>query len=227
METITNFIQTAKNVAAWTIIAFVGGIFSALIIDTSGTVHMLHSWIAINDYFIVKVLAGFCGAFLLKRHHKAWRKWVLRKVVHFIEDLTELFWPVHREAGELEGIPHSELLDHLFTARSFKRQDIEDKFLIPRYKVTELKAELERVGVLVRGENNAHILNPEYSRQDVASIIQPVQRAKDLQPLFRKKGNGFTTQPSAKEIEKRVALPSPTSLVSAADLGFTKRLISA
>lgn len=227
MEKIANFIQMAKNVAAWTLISFIGGTFSALIIDTSGTVHMMHNVIAIQDYFIVKVIAGFVGAFMLRRYHKVWRKWFVRKLVHFVEDLTELFYPVTRTTDELEGIPHSELLDHLFTEKSFKRNDIENKFLLPRYKVTELKAELERVGVLVRGENNAHILNPAYSRQDVASIIHGKQRGRDLEMLFRKKGSGFTTEPSAKEIEARAAVPSPTPLLSAADFGFTKRAILA
>lgn len=71
----------------------------------------------------------------------------------------------------LEGIPVVELLDHLFEKESFKREEVENKFGIPRNRYTTLAIKLENIGVLIRGENNARVLNTEYSRADVAAIL--------------------------------------------------------
>lgn len=156
------------------------------------------------NYLIAKVISGFSLAYLLLRYRKSMTKWITNKIIWTIEDVTEIFFPVHRDSNELEGIPHSELLHHLFTERSFKRNDIEDKFLIPRYKVQELGESLERVNVLVRGENNSRVLNDDLSRADVSEIIRNAQTHKDLKPLFRKKGSSYTSLPSAKAIEKEI-----------------------
>ena len=48
-----------------------------------------------------------------------------------------------RTIDSIDGIPRLELLDHLFTVGSFKRDDVEKKWGIPRYRVTEISKKLE------------------------------------------------------------------------------------
>jgi len=74
---------------------------------------------------------------------------------------------------------------------------------------------LESIGVLVRGENNARILNEEYSRADVAAILENVGTARELKKVFRQTGpSSFTNQPTAKGMTQKVleaiqSTPSP------------------
>lgn len=50
----------------------------------------------------------------------------------------------------IEGIPTLELLDHLFEHQSFKREDIETKFAIPRNRYATLANKMESIGILKR-----------------------------------------------------------------------------
>ncbi len=105
----------------------------------------------------------------------------------------------------LEGIPTVELLDHLFQFESFKREDIEKKFWIPRNRYTTLAIKLENIGVLIRGENNARVLSTEYSRADVAAILEQAESAKELKAVFRQVGpTSYTKQPTGKWIIQKV-----------------------
>ena len=121
-----------------------------------------------------------------------------------------------KPTGEtLEGIPVVELLDHLFEHGSFKREDIEGKFGIPRNRYSILAAKLESIGVLIRGDSNARVLNLEYSRADVAAILASAKNARDLKQVFREVAPGsFTREPSGRGVLDRVRealspLPSP------------------
>jgi hypothetical protein len=114
----------------------------------------------------------------------------------------------------IEGIPTVELLDHLFEHQSFKRDDIEGKFGIPRNRYTLLAIKLEKIGVLIRGDSNSRILNPDYSRADIAAILASSENARDLQAVFREVAPGsFTREPTGRGIVDRVIeavqAPSP------------------
>lgn len=115
----------------------------------------------------------------------------------------------------IEGIPTVELLDHLFNHQSFKREEIEKKFWIPRNRYTTLAMKLENIGVLIRGENNARVLNTEYARADIAAILENVDNARALKAVFREVAPGsFTREPTGKTILEKVQsalspLPSP------------------
>lgn len=105
----------------------------------------------------------------------------------------------------IEWIPVVELLDHLFEFQSFKRDDVEKKFWIPRNRFSNLANRLEELNVLVRGENNARILNPEFSRSDVANIFNGAEWFEDLKPVFQKVSeNSWSVSPSKTRIIKNV-----------------------
>jgi len=86
------------------------------------------------------------------------------------------------QGGAIEGIPTGVLLDHLFTEKTFKRAEIEQKFRVPRYKYSELSRALRDLGVLTSGENNATILAPGLRRAEVARMLEGKTSAEDLKP---------------------------------------------
>lgn len=222
METNTTLIGTAVRILRNLGICLLGGVLTSFFFDALGTLLMLRDVLAWHDWLPGKAVLGFSLA--------VYHRWVLRTLRRHIRRIWDMLLDlIHFVAGEqlpsdcIDGIPRTELLDFLFREKSFKQQDVLTEFKIPRYRVTDLKQHLERVGILQRGECNAHVLNPEYSRQDIARMLDGVQTAADLQPLFRKREDGsFTSDPSAKEIERRV-----TSLLSAETVGFQRELVSA
>ncbi len=161
----------------------------------------------------------------------AWHSWGIPKVIVAIgvavnwQPITRFIWkkgirrayfavldlPVFLIGGSdfpsecIEDVPRVEILDHLFRNGTLLRNEAEVAFRLPRYRVTAIKQNLERVGVLVRGPNNSHVLNPEFSRQDVAAVLETSSTAAGLKPLFRKTASGsFTSKPSAAEVKERV-----------------------
>lgn len=110
-----------------------------------------------------------------------------------------------RTIDSIDGIPRLELLDHLFTVGTFKRDDVENKWKIPRYRVTEISKKLEDLGVLVRGENNARVLNTDFTREDIASMIDGKKSFFDIKVFTRKVENGYSHRPSGWEIMERVS----------------------
>lgn len=171
-----------------------------------------------QNYAIPKVAGSFAFVFNVQSFVHAFRNMIPE--------------PQEVPSGDtIEGIPTVELLDHLFEFESFKRDDIEKKFGIPRNRFTDLASKLESLKVLVRGENNARILNPEFSRSDVASILGGAERATELKPMFRRVNeNTWANSPSKKEIVQRVKnwfsteKKEDTSAVSPSH-GFTVRKI--
>lgn len=107
----------------------------------------------------------------------------------------------------INGIPHNELITHLLETGNFKRAEIEAKFAIPRRKYEALAKALEKLGIVKKdkNQNNAFMFVPEFTRQDLANILDGKNDAADL--------NNF-----AKQIEKTVIL-SPTP-------NFTRNKIS-
>lgn len=101
-----------------------------------------------------------------------------------------------RTIDSIDGIPRLELLDHLFTVGTFKREDVEKKWGIPRYRVTIISKKLEDLGVLSRGENNARILNPEFTRADLATLLGDHESVEDIKVFTRKTDRGYSHRPS-------------------------------
>lgn len=117
----------------------------------------------------------------------------------------------------IEGIPTVELLDHLFEFESFKRDDIEAKFNIPRHRYTDLAQKLETLGVLQRGPNNSRVLNPEYTRADIAAILHGRNTSGQLAPVLRQKSpTSWTAGPTLAHLMDRLKnalTPSPSFTV--------------
>lgn len=110
------------------------------------------------------------------------------------------------EVGEqemmLEGIPVAALVDHLVKFKTFKRDDIERKFLVPRYRYTALAKKLKEIGVLTHGQNNMSVLGEEWGRRELTNLFSGKEGADELE----------------REVNIVRPLPSPAS--------FTHRRIS-
>jgi hypothetical protein len=178
---------TPKQLARRAVLVFLAGLFSAAVLDVQATANTLYGL----GHWHGGALAKVSIVFLLTFHGAT------------LWTLVKRFRPVP-QVETIEAIPTAELLDHLFTEKTFKRDEVKAKFGVPQYRVTELTKNLKRVGVLDTGENGMSILNPEFSRQDVASMLAGVSAAKDLEPLFRRDELGYTSTPSAREIQDRV-----------------------
>ena len=83
----------------------------------------------------------------------------------------------------IEGVPVPELIDHLFEEGSFKREDIEGNFCIPRNRYQRLAEKMEELEILNRGENNSRVLNPEMTRAEVIEHLKGKRVAMDLDTL--------------------------------------------
>lgn len=81
----------------------------------------------------------------------------------------------------IEGIPVTKLVDHLVKFKTFKRDDIERKFLIPRYRYTALAKKLKEIGVLTHGLNNMSVLGEEWGRSELTELFAGKQGADELE----------------------------------------------
>ncbi len=168
---IAKFIQThtigemCKRVG----LAFIAGLISAAILDLQPVIRMVQGIIHWRDNAIP--LIAMVTFFTFKM------PWLYQKVSDAFTTLTE---SDDEEVGDtIEGIPREELIDHLFTHKSFKRGDIETTFGIPRYRYTALCKKLKEIGVLTAGENNASIL-ADVTRAQVVALLAGKSSAEEL-----------------------------------------------
>jgi hypothetical protein len=193
------------------------GLLSAALVNLDVTLGGANALLAWHDFALGKVAWTFAA--VLNAHR-------LPQLGRHLAGILARWVPAGETSeGEtpdtLEGIPTAELLDHLFTEKAL-RIDAWKKFGAKQYQVERIVKNLRRVEVLVKGPNNASVLNPEYARQDVASILRGKAKADQLEPLFRRDARGLTSRPSAAEIRERVE-PAPLPRAP----GFTLSTLSA
>lgn len=102
-----------------------------------------------------------------------------------------------------QGIPIIELVDYLFTSSSYSRNEFCERFAVSRKVFDDLASGFDKIGVFIRGANNSRVLNSEYSRGDISSIITRASEIGEIRPLIRKTESGYTHSPSMGEIESR------------------------
>lgn len=81
----------------------------------------------------------------------------------------------------IEGIPVTGLVDHLMKHKTFKRDDIERKFLVPRYRYTALAKKLKELDVLTHGINNMSVLGEEWNREKLLDLFAGKESADELE----------------------------------------------
>ena len=148
-----------------------------------------------ENYFFPKFIGSFIIIFNFRSIFE-----ILKKMIPEFPEYKE-----KPKGDTIEWIPVVELLDHLFEFESFKRDDIEKKFGIPRNRFTDLAQKLETLCVLIRGENNSRILNKEFARSDIALILEWKSSAADLRLVSRKINEStFTYEPAWRSMVDKV-----------------------
>lgn len=116
---------------------------------------------------------------------------------------------VEKEQSEwwmIEWIPVLELIDHLFVAKSFKREDIEKKFWIARHRFADVANALEECWILVRWQNNSRVLNDKITRQEIVACIAQAEKIEQIvrRPIAKNE-NEYLFADVSNMIEERVS----------------------
>lgn len=193
-------------IARWT---FGLGILAAVWGSPAGAVSFVHGALSAHGWLLAKVGVS---ALAVAHWRVLWRgvRWAVGK------------WQARRRPAEpvclLEGVPVEEVLHHLFERGTFKREEIERQFRIPRYRFDRLGAKLDELGVTVRDENNGRILNPEKTRAEVAELMASGRVAAELKPSIAIRFLGRLLRPTKADILDAISVPI-TGEDSPADLG--------
>ncbi len=153
-----------RDIAKFGTLSFFAGIMSSFFCDGG---EMMMKVMQYNHHMVPNIILTCTAVFSFP--------WIFRKATIAFSDALDFFKKeedeIESEIGTVEGIPLDELLDHLFTSKTFKRDDIEGRFKIPRYKYTLLSKRLKDAGVLTHGLNNTTVLADGMTREHVASVL--------------------------------------------------------
>lgn len=99
------------------------------------------------------------------------------------------------EFGHIFGVPNEELINHLITFQSFKQTECKQKFGLNQKQFDSIAKKLEKIGVLIRGDNNSRIFNKEFTRQDLAKVFSDKNSVDELEEIWRKEENTYSPLP--------------------------------
>lgn len=102
----------------------------------------------------------------------------------------------------MNGVPKDELLHLLFDTGGFRLEDAHKRLGMSRKNFDPLARTLERFGVLVRGEKNARVLSPRFSRHQIRRMIEKGSRHGDIR--YIDKNDGLSPQGLAHDVENMV-----------------------
>lgn len=92
------------------------------------------------------------------------------------------------------GMPVDELVTWLIEKKNFLREDVIRHFAISRKRQFKIAAELEKHGMLVRGESNSRILHPKISREQMVRQLRegfPLAWSEEQQEWCDRTGSAF------------------------------------
>lgn len=119
----------------------------------------------------------------------------------------KLKWKAAGNQSMLCGLPKKEIVHFLFETGGFKLEDAKKTFGISRKNFDQLAKALEAQGVLVRGANNARVLNEEeFSRQEIYDMLLKAEKVSLLSRMFRlyQGGERRHEKVSKEDIDKEV-----------------------
>lgn len=163
-----------------------------LLIDIPENTKRLKFAIFWHDMILLKILVSFLIVFRYRDFISIWNS---------IEESFEEFLQKSKKEDSAEwfGVPIIEIADYLFSEKKFPRADIMERFGISRSVADSMAGELSNVDILIRGENNGRVLNGQFSRSDIVSILSTNVNNK-LDKLFRKVEWWYTHLPSMPEL---------------------------
>lgn len=111
-----------------------------------------------------------------------------KSLVGIVQDAYESAQPEEEWGDEqtIEGMNTEQVIDHLITRSTFKREEVEARFGVPRYRYSALVKKLKEIGVLVTGENNMSVLNSEeWNRDSLRRLFAGKETAAELEREVR------------------------------------------
>lgn len=142
-------------------------VLAASLLDIRAAVEMLVASLKWANFAVPKLFLSFTLVF----SWKIWFFWVKNRAISFFSYISVCIRP-KMSGASFYGIPVVELVEYLFSGDgSFRRDDIERRFAIPRNRFDEMAKLLDDYGVFTRGKNNARSLNPVISREALVSML--------------------------------------------------------
>lgn len=151
-----------------------------------------------QDFMIVKIIFSLFVVF----GAKLWYSLITYIMHSFTEYLAETFF-IRTDDPKLSlfhWIPTAELIDYMFECETFSRKDIEDHFGISRTTFDTMVKKMDSVWLFTRGPNNSRVLNRDFSRSDIYTMLS----SGDVKRVHREIWNGkYTYSPSMPDILSR------------------------
>ena len=144
-----------------------------------------------HDFAIIKIFTSFLLVFYIQEIGN-----LLKSLFFWVVWSFEEFLPKKEEGKKYQGIPLIELVDYLFSAKSYSRNEFCEHFAVSRKVFDDMAEWFDKIGVFVRWKNNARELSEEYSRSDIASILTRATETGNLRPLMREVKWWYTHSPS-------------------------------
>ena len=133
------------------------------------------------------LLAWWCfsaGGFIVAKIAIAWGVWRFRrKIAYFPRRVRN--WRARRanRGKTIDGVPIAELVDYLVRNKAFKREGVNGAlatFSLSMDRFNLLAKNLEKSGVLERGENNSRVLAGRWSRQSLVDFFEGKKKSSEL-----------------------------------------------
>jgi len=124
--------------------------------------------------FIILFLVNHSFAFLiLKKIFFLYNFLILKSifVILIFKYRKKLFSFKKKSKKTIDGIETSELLHFIFTKKAFKLNEFKKTFGLSRNIHEKIAKKLEHFKVLIRGENNARVLNSKFSLEEVKNLL--------------------------------------------------------
>lgn len=143
---------------------------------TMGYVYALLSW---KSAAILKIVICI-AAFSYYRYAPRAFAWIATKLKSMRPKKTDDLY---------HGIPVGELADYLLEQGAFPRENAIVRFAISRKRQFKIADELERNGILERGNANARVLRPDLSREQLVTFLRD---GISVEPMIQRAAGFFT-----------------------------------
>lgn len=115
--------------------------------------------------------------------------WNYRFVYECFKNVFAL--PVQKiEVDTFLGMEIQEIVDYILENKTFRREEFSKQFSIGRDTAEKLAKKLDAMNLFVRGENNARVLNAEFSPDDIYNIFKGKEMIEEISFVHKFMGNG-------------------------------------
>jgi len=151
------------------------------------SLELLKEIVLFKDFYIPKVILG--SVFIL------FIDTIFIETFYFFSSIS--LWPTKKqhkqsEIGMIFGVPSDEIINHLIEFHSFKQIACKKKFGLNQKQFDSIAKKLEKIGVLIRGENNSRIFNQKFTRENLSEIFYGKTSIDDIPLLWKKTDEGVS-----------------------------------